>query len=88
MINSVTNFIQLVSPQLVDQFSQTKLCWKALNKDYLHICEIYKSNNKQWDIRLSVTVKVLLANILWMAKQTYTIKLVLESAYQIISNNI
>ena len=88
MINSVTNFIQLVSPQLVDQFSQTKLCWKALNNDYLYICEIYKSNNKQWDIRLSVTVKVLLANISWMAKQTYTIKLVLESAYQIISDNI
>jgi len=34
---SVTNFFQLVSPQLVDQFSQTKLCWKAPNKGYLHI---------------------------------------------------
>ena len=31
---SITNFIQLVSPQLVDQFSQTKLCQKALNEDY------------------------------------------------------
>ena len=30
----VTNFIQLVSPQLVDWFSHTKLCWKALNESY------------------------------------------------------
>ena len=43
----VTNFIQLVSPQLVDQFSQTKLHYKAPNKGYLHICGMYKSNNKQ-----------------------------------------
>ena len=42
----VTNFIQLVSPQPVDRFSQTKLCWKAPNEDYLHICERYKSDNK------------------------------------------
>ena len=44
---AVTNFIQFVSPQPVDRFSQTKLCWKALNKGYLHIYEIYKSDNKQ-----------------------------------------
>ena len=43
----VTNFIQLASPQPVDQFSQTKLCWKAPNKGYLHIYGMYKSNNKQ-----------------------------------------
>ena len=42
----VTNFIQLVSPQSVDQFSQTKLHWKATNKGYLHIYGIYKSDNK------------------------------------------
>ena len=42
----VTNFIQLVSPQLVDRFSQTKLRWKALNEGYLHICGIHKSDNK------------------------------------------
>ena len=47
MKNNVTKFIQLVSLQLVDQFSQTKLYWKALNKSYLYIYEIYKSNNKQ-----------------------------------------
>ena len=45
--NFVTNFIQLVSPQLVDWFSQTKLCWKAPNEGYPHICGRYKSNNKQ-----------------------------------------
>jgi len=42
----VTNFIQLVSPQPVDRFSQTKLCWKAPNEGYPHIYGMYKSNNK------------------------------------------
>ena len=46
MPDSVTNFIQLVFPQLVDQFSQTKLHYKATNEGYPHICEMYKSNNK------------------------------------------
>ena len=44
---SVTNFIQLVPPQPVDRFSQTKLLWKAPNKGYPHICGMYKSNNKR-----------------------------------------
>ena len=44
--NIVTNFIQLVSPQLVDQFSQTKLYWKAPNESYPYMCGIYKSDNK------------------------------------------
>ena len=44
---AVTKFIQLVSLQLVDWFSQTKLCWKAQNESYLYICRMYKSNNKQ-----------------------------------------
>jgi len=43
---SVTNFIQLVSSQLVDQFSQTKLRWKAPNEGYLHMCGMHKSDNK------------------------------------------
>ena len=42
----VTNFIQLVSPQPVDQFSQTKLHWKAPNEGYPYICEINKSDSK------------------------------------------
>ena len=45
-IKSVTNFIQLVSPQLVDRFSQTKLHWKAPNEGYLHMCRMHKSDNK------------------------------------------
>ena len=45
-LNSVTNFIQLVSSQPVDRFSQTKLHWKAPNEDYPYICGMYKSNNK------------------------------------------
>ena len=43
---TVTNFIQLVSPQPVDRFSQTKLCWEALDEGYPHICGKYKSDNK------------------------------------------
>jgi len=43
---NVTNFIQLLSPQQVDWFSQTKLHWKAPNKGYPHICGMYKSDNK------------------------------------------
>jgi len=43
----VTNFIELVSPQPVNQFSQTKLHWKAPNESYPHICGLYKSNNKR-----------------------------------------
>ena len=46
-IVDVTNFIQLISPQPVDRFSQTKLRWKALNEGYPHICGMYKSNNEQ-----------------------------------------
>ena len=42
----VTNFIQLVSPQPVDRFSQTKLRWKAPNEGYPHTCGMYKSDNK------------------------------------------
>ena len=47
-----------------------------------------KATTNNWDIRPSVIVKVLLANILWMARQIYIIELVLESAYQFIFNHI
>jgi len=33
----ITNFIQLVSLQPVNQFSQTKLHWKVPNESYPHI---------------------------------------------------
>ena len=36
MLVVVTNFIQLVSSQLVDLFSQTKFHWKASNESYLY----------------------------------------------------
>jgi len=44
-LDTITNFIQLVFPQPVDQFSQTKLWWKTPNEGYPHICRMYKSNN-------------------------------------------
>jgi len=40
------------------------------------------------DIRLSVAVKALSANISWTAECICTIELALESAYQSVSNNI
>ena len=47
-----------------------------------------KATTNDWDIKPSVAVKALFANISWTARQIHTIKLVLESAYQTISNNI
>ena len=47
-----------------------------------------KATTNNWDIRSSVTVKYLFANISWTARQIYTIKLVLESAHQTVSNDI
>jgi len=40
----VTVFIQLVSLQPVNQFSQTNFYWKAPNKSYLHIYKMDKSD--------------------------------------------
>jgi len=47
-----------------------------------------KVTTNDWDIRPSVAVKSLSANISWMAKHIHTIELALESAHQSIYNNI
>ena len=47
-----------------------------------------KATTNDWDIRPSVAVKALSANISWMAKQICMIKLTLESTHQSVSNNI
>ena len=47
-----------------------------------------KTITNNWDIRPSVAIKALFANISWMAKQIHMIELVLESAHQFVSNNI
>ena len=52
---------------------------------YAGCTEVTTSN---WDIRLSVTVKVSLANILWTAGWIHIIKLALESTHQFIYNDI
>jgi len=49
-------------------------------------CTKVTANN--WDIRPSVTVKVLLANISWMTGQIHMIVLVLESAHQTVPDDI
>jgi len=49
-------------------------------------CTKVTTNN--WDIRSSVTVKSLFANILWTTGQIHMIELVLESAHQTVSNDI
>ena len=50
--------------------------------------ECTKATTNDWDIRPSVAVKALFANISWTAKQICTIELALESAYQFVSNDI
>ena len=47
-----------------------------------------KATTNNWNIKLSITVKVLSADISWTAGQIHRIKLVLESAYQTVSNNV
>ena len=47
-----------------------------------------KVTTNDWDIRPSVAVKALSANISWMAEQIHTIELALGSAHQFVYNNI
>ena len=47
-----------------------------------------KATINNWDIRPSVAVKALSANISWMAEQIRTIELALESAHQSVYNDI
>ena len=47
-----------------------------------------KAATNDWDIRPSVAVKALSANISWMAEWIHTIELVLGSAHQSVFNNI
>ena len=84
----VTNFIQLVSPQPVNRFSQTKLRWKAQMRAIHTYVGCTKATTNDWDIRTSVAVKASSANISWTAERIHTIKLALGSAHQSISNNI
>ena len=44
-----------------------------------------KATTNDWDIRPSVAIKALSANILWTAEQIHIIELVLESAHQSVS---
>jgi len=47
-----------------------------------------KATTNDWDIRPSVAVKALSANISWVAEWIHTIELALEIAYQSIYNDI
>jgi len=47
-----------------------------------------KETTNNWDIRSSVTVKSLFANISWTTGQICMIKLALESVHQTVSNDI
>ena len=47
-----------------------------------------KATTNNWDIRTSVAVKALSANISWTAGRIHTIKLALGSAHQSVSNDI
>ena len=48
---------------------------------YIYV-ECTKVITNNWDIRPSVTIKALFANISWMTGQIHTIKIALESTYQ------
>jgi len=61
-----------------------KLQMKAICTYVGHI----KATTNNWDIKSSVTEKSLFANISWTAGQICTIKLVLESTHQTVSNYI
>ena len=50
--------------------------------------EYTKVITKNQDIRPSVTIKALFANISWITRQICTIELVLENAHQTVSNDI
>jgi len=50
--------------------------------------ECTKATTNDWDIRPSVAVKALSANISWTAECILTIKLALESAQHFVSNDI
>ena len=47
-----------------------------------------KATTNDWDIRPSVAVKALSANISWTAERICTIELALESAHQSVYKNI
>ena len=47
-----------------------------------------KAITNDWDIRPSVAIKALSANISWMSEQIHTIELALGSAHQFVSNDI
>ena len=55
------------------------------NCTYMGCIKVITNN---WDIRLSVTVRSLFANILWTTGQIHMIKLALESAHQTVSKKI
>jgi len=58
-----------------------------MRADHTYVgCTKATTNNQ--DIRSSVTVKSLFANISWMTGQICTIELVLESAHQTVPNDI
>jgi len=50
--------------------------------------EYTKVTTNNWDIRPSVAIKALSANISWTAVRIRTIELALESAHWYVSNNI
>ena len=50
--------------------------------------ECTKVTTNDWDIRPSVAVKALSANVSWIAECIHMIELALESAYQSIHNDI
>jgi len=91
-ISSITEVLQtLFSLYLHNQwtnFHKLSCTGKPQMKAICTYVGCIKATTNNWDIRSSVTVKSPFANISWTAGWICTIKLVLESTYQTISNNI
>ena len=84
---SQTSFSLYLHNQKTD-FHKLSCAWKPQMRAIHTYVGCTKATTNDWDIRLSVAIKALSANILWMAEWIHTIKIVMESAYQSVSNNI
>ena len=84
---SQTSFSLYLHNQWTDFYKLS--CTRKLQMSAIHTyAGCTKVTTNDWDIRPSVAVKALSANISWTAQWICTIELVLKGAHQSIFNNI
>ena len=84
---SQTSFSLYLHNQWTD-FHKLSCAGKPQMRDIRTYAGGTKATTNNWDIRTSVAVKALSANISWTAERICTIELALGSAHQFVSNNI